>query len=355
MTSTTTSGRATEAATETATEAATSTHQRPQPHRFTDMGRRLVVTASAAAASLLISLKMPLLGPLLVALVLGVVCANLGPTGRHLVGQSPRVDAFLLRAGVVLLGLKVVVADVIDLGVGALTVVLVTVIATYAVTQVVGRALGLDRELTTLIAAGFSICGAAAVAAVESSIRARPRDVGLAVALVTAFGSLMIVVVPTLGEIIGLDQQQSAVWAGASIHEVAQVVAAASLVGGGAAALATAMSVKLARVALLAPVQVVSGRLCRVDRQGREGALVPLSLIGFLAAVAVRASGLLPATALDLASDVTTCLLAAAMFGLGTTIVARQLWPLPVKALLLAVIATLVAGGVSLALVVLLV
>lgn len=331
-----------------------STERGAEPHRPADLVRRLLVTGLAAAVSLLISLKLPLLGPLLVALLLGVVCANLAPISRHVVGQAPGLDKFLLRAGVVLLGLKVVIADVVDLGAGALTVVLGTVLTTYVVTQVVGRALGLDRELTTLIAAGFSICGAAAVAAVESSIRAKPRDVGLAVALVTAFGSAMIVVVPALGPVFGLDREQTAVWAGASIHEVAQVVAAAALVGGGSTALATAMSVKLARVALLAPVQVVSARLCHAGDTRRKGTLVPLFLVGFLVAVGVRATGILSASVLDLASAVTTCLLAAAMFGLGTTVVARQLWPLPLRAVLLATVATMVAGGVSLVLIVVL-
>ena len=88
--------------------------------------------------------------------------------------------------------------------------------------------------------------------------------VALAVALVTVFGTIMIGVVPTLGHLWGLTDEQTAIWAGASIHEVAQVIAAASLIGaGGATALATATTVKLARVALLAPVQVVSAREAR--------------------------------------------------------------------------------------------
>lgn len=314
--------------------------------------RRLVVTGIAAALSLLIAMKLPLLGPLLVALAIGVFLANLRLTSPHVVGQSPHLDRFLLRAGVVLLGLKVVVADVVGLGAGGLTVVLVTVAATYATTQVAGRALGVPRELTTLVAAGFSICGAAAVAAVESSIRAKSRDVALAVAMVTVFGSAMIVVVPAAGQLLGLSAEQTAVWAGASIHEVAQVIAAASLVGGGAVALATATTVKLARVALLAPVQVVSARVCRAGGTTRNGPPVPLFLLGFFAAVGVRATGWLSPWALDVAGDVTTVLLSAAMFGLGTTIVARQLWPVPVRALVLATVATVVAAGTSLALVV---
>lgn len=324
------------------------------PSRPRLSGRRLVVAGVASLAALLVSRAVPLLGPLLLALVLGAVAANVPALARRVGVASPRTDTLLLRAGVVLLGLKVAVGDVLALGVGGLVVVLVTVVTTYAVTQVAGRALGVDRELTTLIAAGFSICGAAAVAAVESSVRARAQDVALAVALVTVFGSAMIALVPWGGHVLGLGDGRTAVWAGASIHEVAQVLAAASLVGaGGATVLATAMTVKLARVALLAPVQLVSSRVCR-SGGARRGPLVPGFLLGFLAAAALRSSGVVPGAVLHVADAVTTLLLAAAMFGLGTGIVASRLWPVPARALLLATLATATAAGTSLALVLLL-
>ena len=71
--------------------------------------------------------------------------------------------------------------------------------------------------------------------------------------------------------------------------------------------------------------------------------------------VAIRSTGLVPREVIELAGTLTTCLLAAAMFGLGTTVVARHLWPVPVRALVLATVATGVAAGVSLTLVVVLV
>lgn len=306
----------------------------------------------AAGVALVISTVVPLLGPLLISMLLGVVAANTPRTSRHVVGTSPQLDRFLLRAGVVLLGLKIAISDVVALGPAGLTVVVITVATTYGVTQVAGRVLGVDRELTTLVAAGFSICGAAAIAAVESSVRATGRDLALAIAMVTAFGSAMIVAIPGLGHLLGLSDRQTAVWAGASVHEVAQVIAAASLIGPAAAA--AAMTVKLARVALLAPVQMLSARICRND-EGRQGPLVPLFLVGFVIAVAVRSTGILPASMLSLASAITTILLSAAMFGLGTSVAARHLWPAPGRALALACVATLTAGGVSLGLVTLMV
>lgn len=326
---------------------------RPRSPSTSGVGaRRALLSFAVAGVALGISNVVPLLGPLLVAMIIGVVAANTLGVSRYVVGTAPRLDKLLLRSGIVLLGLRIAVSDVLALGPAGLTVVLATVATTYAVTHIAGRLLGLERELVTLIAAGFSICGAAAIAAVESSIRARTKDVALAVALVTVFGTVMIVAIPALGSLLGLTDEQTAIWAGASIHEVAQVVAAASLIGaGGATILATATTVKLARVVLLAPVQVVSARLCRTEGSPRRGPLVPLFLIGFLVAVAIRSTGVVPQAALDLAAAATTLLLSAAMFGLGTGIVARHLWPVPGRALLLATISTTVAGVVSLALV----
>ncbi|GAA5115144.1 hypothetical protein GCM10023339_21760 [Alloalcanivorax gelatiniphagus] len=316
---------------------------------------RAVVASAVAVVSVATSAVVPLLGPLLVALVVGIVAANT-PGAAAYVGAAPRLDRLLLRSGIVLLGLQVAAADVLALGATGFTVVLTTVVTTYAATQVVGRLLGLERDLVTLVAAGTAICGAAAIAAVESAVRAKPRDVALAVALVTAFGTVMIGAVPALGRLLGLTEEQTAVWAGASIHEVAQVVAAASLVGAGSATvLATATTVKLARVALLAPVQVVSARVCRTGDTDRRGPAVPLFVLGFLAAVALRSTGVVPLVALDLAAGLTTLLLGAAMFGLGTSIAARHLWPVPARVLLLATVAMLVAAGVALGLVALLV
>jgi uncharacterized integral membrane protein (TIGR00698 family) len=309
-----------------------------------------------AGVALAISTRAPLVGPLLVALVIGTIGANTPVVERYVVGTAPRLDRFLLRSGIVLLGLKVAADDILALGTSGLCVVLATVVGTYATTHVIGRLLGLERDLTTLIAAGFSICGAAAIAAVESSISVKPRFVALSVALVTVFGTLMIAVIPLLAGPLGLTDVQAAVWAGASIHEVAQVIAAAALVGAGnATVLATATTVKLARVALLAPVQVVSARMCHSDASTRQGPVVPLFLVGFMAAVAVRSTGVLPEQVLDLAGALTTVLLSAAMFGLGTGIVAKHLWPVPARVLALATTSTLVAATLSLGLVVALV
>jgi uncharacterized integral membrane protein (TIGR00698 family) len=209
-----------------------------------------------------------------------------------------------------------------------LAVVVATVGGGFLGTLWIGRRLGLPSDLTLLTATGFSICGASAIAAMQGATDADEDDVAASVALVTIFGSIALVLWPLLQAPLGLPDEAYGAWAGASVHEVAQVVAAASPAG--AAALATAVVVKLSRVVLLAPLLAVvswrrRGTAARGADTGRRPRLIPLFVAGFLAAIVVRSTGLLGDAALDVAKSVTTILLAAALFGLGSSVRVRVL------------------------------
>jgi uncharacterized membrane protein YadS len=175
------------------------------------------------------------------------------------------------------------------------------------------------------------------------------EDVATAVALVTCYGSLALGVLPLLAHALGLDATRTGSWAGISVHEVAQVVAAAGPAG--AAAVAVAIVVKLSRVVLLAPVVAIVGAAERT-RRGGHAPLVPLFVLGFLAMVAVRSTGLVPAFALDVAKTASTLLLAGALFGLGCAVRLGPLLRGGGRALLLGLLSTLlvlVTGFVTLA------
>lgn len=149
----------------------------------------LVAPLAAAATALALSTVVPLLGPLLIALAIGVVVAN-SRLGNHpaVVGHG-RATRLLLRLGVAALGLRLPFADIVSIGPSGLLIIAATVLATFAGTRYVGRRLGLEEGMVLLIATGFSICGAAAIAAVEDTVRARQQHVALAVAMVTLYGS----------------------------------------------------------------------------------------------------------------------------------------------------------------------
>lgn len=284
--------------------------------------------------------------PVLLALVLGVVVANL-PLFSPMAGTDVSGPArTMLRWGIVLIGLRLPIGDLLGIGVSGLAVILATVVTTYAVTCWVGDRLGLQRGLVTLVATGFSVCGAAAIAAVEGVVRRRDEDAALAVAMVTLFGTAMIVLLPVTAGALDLSDQQLGVWAGASIHEVAQVVAAAAVAGPVAVAIAT--TVKLGRVMML--VGAYAAARAREGEPHDSTAVrpgIPWFVTGFLLAVVVRSLDVLPDSAYAVADDLTTVLLGAGMFGLGLGLKLATLLPVPGRLLVLCTLSTLTAAGVS--------
>ncbi|MFJ4857697.1 YeiH family protein [Streptomyces sp. NPDC088730] len=285
---------------------------------------------------------LPAVPMLTAAVVLGVVAAHLPGVrpfvrGRGRAGLST-AGKRLMRAGIVLLGLKLSVGDVLGLGWATVAMVFGVVLVAFFGIWWLGRKLGLPGDQPLLIATGYSICGASAISAVSGALGKEDdderlaADVATSVALVTLCGTLAIAVLPLLHQPLGLDTVQFGRWVGAGVHDVGQVVATAQTAG--PTALGEAVLVKLIRVAMLAPlvagVAVAYRRRARGaagdgqgDRQqsgGRRPAVVPLFLIGFLAMTALRSTGLLPAAALDAAATAQELLLAAALFGLGTAV-----------------------------------
>lgn len=301
---------------------------RPSPGVAAPASRRpgLALAALAIAVAWCVHRVLPGVPMLTAAVVLGVVAAHL-PRLRSVVRTTARpglsfAGKRLMRAGIVLLGLRLAFADIRALGWAAVLMVIGVVTVTLLGTWWLGGRLGLPGDQPLLIAAGYAVCGASAIGAVGEARGSDERDAATSVALVTLCGTLAIAVLPLLQGVLGLSDAEFGRWAGASVHDVGQVVATAQTAGG--AALGEAVLVKLMRVALLAPI-VAAVALGVRRRTGRvAGAprvpVVPLFVVGFLAAVALRSTGLLPAPVLDAAHVAQELLLAAALFGLGSAV-----------------------------------
>ncbi|WP_328393862.1 putative sulfate exporter family transporter [Streptomyces sp. NBC_00390] len=336
---------------------------RERPVRTAAVGRPaalpgLVCAALGVAAAWSVHLLLPDIPMLTAAVVLGVVAAHL-PRVRGVVRGAARpglsyAGKRLMRAGIVLLGLKLGLDDIRGLGWASVTMVLGVVTATFLGTWWLGRRMGLPGDQPLLIATGYSICGASAIGAVSDAADSDERDVATSVALVTLCGTLAIAVLPLLQGVLGLDDASFGRWVGASVHDVGQVVATAQTAG--PAALGEAVLVKLMRVALLAPLVAAVALAVRHRRQAARTApaagrtrvpLVPLFVAGFLAMVALRSTGLLPSAALDLAHTAQELLLAAALFGLGSAVDLPSLTRTGVRVAALGLCAWVVVAGVS--------
>ncbi|MBA0049565.1 putative sulfate exporter family transporter [Streptomyces sp. AJS327] len=301
------------------------------------------------------------------AVLLGILAAHL-PGARALVRGVGRpglslAGKRLMRLGIVLLGLKLGLGDVLGLGWATVVMVAAVVAATFGGTLWLGRRLKLPGDQPLLVATGYSICGASAIGAVSEAKRSEERDVAASVALVTLCGTLAIAVLPLLQQPLGLDDGQFGRWVGAGVHDVGQVVATAQTAGPDA--LGDAVLVKLMRVLMLAPLVaavVVSVRRRRADRRAhqpggageadgdagvRRPPLVPLFVLGFVAMVGLRSTGLLPQAGLDLASTGQELLLAAALFGLGSAVHLPSLARTGGRLALLGLCSWIVIAGVS--------
>lgn len=312
----------------------------------------IVVALLVSAGCLALTVVVPVVPGLLVAILLGAAARSTGRLPASLDAGLGWTARYVLRAGVVLLGLQLSIGDLLDLGAAEMLVLLATVATTFGFTLWLGARLRIGRALTLLVATGFSICGAAAVAAMSPVADAEEDEVASAIALVTLYGSLALVVVPLVSGALGLSDRTAGLWAGMSVHEVAQVVAAAGTVS--AAALTVAVVAKLARVLLLAPLVAGAGAVRRRATGAGSGAgersapLVPLFVIGFGAAILVRTADLVPDAMLPAVRPVTTLALGAAMVALGTQIHLGRLIRTGARPLILGAAATLMALTVSL-------
>lgn len=293
------------------------------------------------------------ISPLVFALLMGLIAGNL-PLSRYQPEVQPGLKfatRWLLRGGIVLFGLSLTVQQVVALGPGVLLLDVVVIISVLLSGYHIGtRLLRLDRETALLTSVGSAICGAAAVLATETTIRSRPAAASMAVATVVLFGTLAMLLYPLLYQFSGMNEGLYGIYIGATVHEVAQVVAAGDAVG--PEALANAVIVKLVRVMLLVPFLLLVGQWW-LRQQAREAGpaagrvVIPWFAFGFMAMVGFNSVVDLPSSlhqALVLTGQVA---LAMAMAALGFETRLEKLKALGIRPFILGMIlfAMLVLGG----------
>nr|WP_315797957.1 YeiH family protein [Bradyrhizobium sp. SZCCHNRI3043] len=318
-------------------------------------GLALSAALAACAFGLRLVPGLGLFSPMILAIVAGMALHNvIGTPARAKPGVAFSMSR-VLRLAIILLGLQLTAAQIVEVGARGLVVIALSLTGTFLFTVWMGRLLGVDRKLAELIAAGTSICGASAVIATNTVTRAHDEDVAYAVACVTVFGSIAMFIYPLLPALLHLDAHAFGLWSGASIHEIAQVVAAAFQQGQQAGEFGTIA--KLARVMLLAPVVLTLGLLAtRRARHGgetRSNAQPPLPwfVFGFIALVGLNSVISIPAEMKTVIVTATTFLLSMALAAMGLETDFAKLKAKGLRPLALGLLAFLFIAGFSLALV----
>jgi uncharacterized integral membrane protein (TIGR00698 family) len=262
-------------------------------------------------------------GALLLVIVLGILWRNILPPPEWAMPGIRVAQKPILRWGVALLGFKLSIGALLQIGAPAVLVVIIGTTAALAFGIWFGKAMGLHEKLTILMAVGGAICGASAIVAAESVVKAEKEDVVAPIGVITLFGTLGILIYPMIGRALGMAKFLYAVWCGASLHETAQVVAAADALGVGA----IATVVKLARIAMLAPVVFYLAWYMRKKGEDSEAkvAIVPWFLVLFVIFALINSATafglshpLLPTAVTDSINNVwTTWILCIGMAGVG--------------------------------------
>jgi len=287
-------------------------------------GLLLTATIGATAFELRSVSGITALSPLIIAIVLGLAFRNTVGTPAAFKPGVVFSMRRVLRFAIILLGLQLSLSQVVEVGTAGLGIIAATLAGTLMFTVWLGRRLGVDRKLTELIAAGTSICGASAIVATNTVTRASDEDVAYAVACVTVFGSASMLLYPALEGLLQLTPQAFGLWAGASVHEIAQVVVTAFQNGVDSGNFGTIA--KLSRVMLLAPVILALSCLRSGERRSeaskRQAAPMPWFVLGFVAMMLLNSFDLIPYPEKSYLIQTTAFLLSvsAAAMGLETDI-----------------------------------
>ncbi|MNZ44478.1 hypothetical protein D3C78_621100 [compost metagenome] len=268
-----------------------------------------------------------IMGQLVIAILIGIIWrATIGaPDG--IVGGTNFSSKKLLRLGIILLGMRLNLLDIVHAGPKVFLMAVIVIVFTLTVVYGLTRCFNVDKRLGILTACGTAICGAAAVVAIAPQIKAKDDETAIGAAIVAILGTIFTLLYTFLYPFLGLSPLGYGIFSGATLHEIAHVIAAADV--GGAEAVDMAVIIKLTRVALLVPVAIFVGiwseRALRTE-QGRETKTswksipIPWFILGFLLVSGMNSLGIVSPSIANGIVLIAYTLIAMAMAGLGLNV-----------------------------------
>ncbi|MET7992030.1 putative sulfate exporter family transporter [Amycolatopsis sp. NPDC005232] len=305
----------------------------PARNRVAEAVPGLLVALLVAGVATALGSLVPIVGGPVFGILLGALAAAVVPGLREQrwapgygVASKP-----VLQLSIVVLGTGLSLQEVVRVGVQSLPVMLGTLTVALGGAWLLGRRLGIDRDTRTLIGVGTGICGASAIAATTAVIKPKQTDVAYAIGTIFTFNIAAVLLFPPLGHLLGMSSHSFGLWAGTAINDTSSVVAASFAYGGDAGSYG--IVVKLTRTLTLIPIVIVLAFLTarREARQNAGGAgfsirtmpwrrIVPLFLVGFIAAAALDSLGVVPASWHPALSTLGTFLITTALAGIGLSL-----------------------------------
>ena len=226
----------------------------------------------------------------------------------------------ILQLSIILLGANLELGEVVGSGLHSLPVMLGTLVITLTAAYVVGKLLGIDRDLRRLLGVGTTICGGSAIAALSSVIDVSEADVAYAISAVFLFNIAAVLTFPWIGHLLALSQHAFGLWAGTAINDTSSVVAAGFVYGHATGN--EAVIVKLTRTTLIIPIVVFyAGKRIWHARASGEGVdwmkIMPWFILWFVVAAVLNTLHVIPAPVHPIVTETALFLIVVALTGVG--------------------------------------
>jgi uncharacterized integral membrane protein (TIGR00698 family) len=321
------------------------------PGLFAAVALATVATALGHAA--------PVVGAPVIAIIGGIAISLFGqPCARVRPGLG-FASKTVLQGSIVVLGTGLSFHQVLVTGASSLPVLLGTLAVALVGATLIGRALGVGKDLRTLIGVGTGICGASAIAAADAVIGAAEADVSYAVATIFTFNVVAVLTFPTLGHLLGLSPHSFGLWAGTAINDMSSVVAATTVFGHGATSYAVV--VKLTRTLMIIPICLALALWRSRGVRGNDPVgphrmlgnlrrIVPAFIGWFVLAVAFNTFGLIPRNWHGALSEIAQLMITVALAAIGLSTRLGQVRRTGLKPLALGAMLWLIVAATSLGL-----
>lgn len=259
-----------------------------------------MLTAVLASAAYLLGLYYPIIGAPVFGMLFGMILNNM-----CLVSQSMRPGiAFsaktLLQWSIILLGFGLSINQVWKTGWESLGVTFFTIISAFFTAYVIGKILGIQTRIVSLICVGTAICGGSAIAAVAPIIDAKDDEIAYSISTIFLFNILAVFIFPVLGHMLDMSSYAFGIFAGTAVNDASSVVAAGYQYSKEAGDFATI--VKLTRTTMIVPIAFVFSLLAaheKTELKAQEtgfkvGKVFPWFIIGFIFTSTITTLGVVP-------------------------------------------------------------
>lgn len=270
------------------------------------------------------------IGASVLALFIGIIFNTLKPIKETSLQSGVMFTSKrVLKFAIILLGASLNITTILEVGQISLIVMVFTLLTAFGGGYLLGKAMGLDWKLSSLISSGTGICGGSAIAAVSPIIDAEDHQISYAMSSTFIFDMFMIILFPLMGQWLGLSDMAYGLWTGTAVNDTSSVVAAGYAFSEAAGDFAT--MVKLTRTLAIIPTVIMFSfiqiRLLKRKAVAENGdtndvnvdikSVFPWFILGFLAMSILSSVGIIPVTLAQSFKDISKFLMVVALAAIG--------------------------------------